>query len=157
MDSRVGRTAVDCLESKRKPSAASDTSCFARPGPLPPGCILNNFRGSHSHSTLGGWRFLEACTVGARGTVNSSSGLHCKWEEPSQFTNSPSSWIPVQRRFLGRHMVQSDPGNHLQGKGESTQQEKQGSVEQGVVVRGKGSFRKGNDFWQGWEGWMLQP
>ena len=58
----------------------------------------------------------------------------------------------MQRRFLGRHLVQSDPGNHLQGKGESTQQEEQGSVEQGVVVRGRGSFRKGNDFWQGWEG-----
>ena len=25
-------------------------------------------------------------------------------------------------------------------------------MEQGVVVRGRGSFRKGNDFWQGWEG-----
>ena len=58
----------------------------------------------------------------------------------------------MQRRFLGRHLVQSDPENHLQGKGESTQQEEQGSVEQGMVVRGRGSFRKGGDFRQGWEG-----
>ena len=49
------------------------------------------------------------------------------------------------------------PWEPPKGKGESTQQEEQGSAEQGVVVRGRGSLRKGSDFWQGWEGWMLQP